>query len=64
MLPLASASGLAVIGGATSASVLFLWWLLRAETRDEAREAAAKGEPASLEPQAAPEADPNGVTPG
>jgi hypothetical protein len=36
MLPLASASGLAIIGGATSASVLFLWWLLRAEARDEA----------------------------
>jgi hypothetical protein len=64
MLPLASSSGLAIIGGATSGAVLFLWWLLRAETRDEAREAAEEGEPASGEPGAAPEADPNGVTPG
>lgn len=64
MLPLAASSGLAIIGGATSASVLFLWWLLRAETRDEAREAAAEGEPASGELQDAPEADPNGMRPG
>jgi hypothetical protein len=64
MLPLAASSGLAIIGGATSASALFLWWLLRAETRDEAQEAAAEGEPASGEPQEAQEAEPNGVTPG
>ncbi|HEV3035942.1 MAG TPA: hypothetical protein VGX72_14280 [Solirubrobacteraceae bacterium] len=64
MLPLAASSGLAIIGGATSASVLFLWWLLRAETRDEAQEAAAEDEPASGEPQAAQAAHPNGVTPG
>jgi hypothetical protein len=64
MLPLAASSGLAIIGGAASAAVLFLWWLLRAETRDEAREAAAEGEPASDKPQDAQEADLNGVTPG
>ena len=63
MLPLAASSGLAIIGGATSASVLFLWWLLRAETRDEAREAAAEDEPASRESQDAQEIEPNGVRP-
>jgi hypothetical protein len=64
MLPLASASGVAIIGGATSASVLFLWWLLRAEAHDEEREAAADGEAANGEPEVAPQADPNGVRPG
>jgi hypothetical protein len=47
MLPLASASGLAVVTGAISASLLFLWWLLRAESRDADEEEAT--EPAEAE---------------
>ena len=42
MLPLAAASGLAVAGGVILAALLFLWWLLRAESGDEAAAEAAR----------------------
>ena len=38
VLPLASASGLAVISAVIVLSTLFLWWLLRSETREEGTE--------------------------
>jgi hypothetical protein len=38
MLPLASASGSAIIGVTVLSAGLFLWWLLRTETGDEAGE--------------------------
>jgi hypothetical protein len=47
MLPLASASGPAIIGVVVVGSGLFLWWLLRQDASDEQRERAAEsnGEP-------------------
>ncbi|MGD0453133.1 MAG: hypothetical protein ABSB69_06010 [Solirubrobacteraceae bacterium] len=49
MLPIASSSGPAIIAIAVISSTLLLWWLLRAETRDEEaaeaeRDAAREGE--------------------
>lgn len=41
MLPLASASGSAIIAVAVIGSGLFLWWLLRQEASDEDGEEAA-----------------------
>jgi hypothetical protein len=38
VLPIASASGPAIIGVVVLASALFLTWLLRTETRDEAQD--------------------------
>ena len=35
MLPIASSSGPAIIAIAVISATLLLWWLLRAETRDE-----------------------------
>ncbi len=65
MVPLASSSGLAVIGGAVSLSVLLLMWLLRGEARDEAREEAleqAKREKAQGgEPDGDRKVEPHGV---
>jgi cbb3-type cytochrome oxidase subunit 3 len=55
LVPLASSSGIAVISGAAVGAGLLLWWLLRAEARDEAQEAAA-----NPEPQDAAEANQNG----
>jgi hypothetical protein len=52
MLPLASASGLAIVSGAISASLLFLWWLLHAESRDADEEEEAE----LAEAEAAPDA--------
>jgi hypothetical protein len=44
MLPLASTSGYAVIGGAVAGSALLIWLLLRTEKREErARQAAGEG---------------------
>jgi hypothetical protein len=40
MLPLASVSGPAFLAVVIVAAALFLWWLLRADTRDEAAPAA------------------------
>lgn len=40
MLPLASATGIGVLGGTIIVSLLFLWWLLRAESRDADEEEA------------------------
>lgn len=34
VIPLASASGAAIIGVVVLSAGLFLWWLLRAEARD------------------------------
>ncbi len=47
MLPLASASGPAIIGVVVVGSALFLWWLLRQDANDEQSEHAAEhnGEP-------------------
>jgi hypothetical protein len=42
MVPLASATGIGVLGGAIGVSLLFLWWLLRAESRDADEEEAAE----------------------
>jgi hypothetical protein len=36
MLPIASSSGPAFIGVVVIAAALFLWWLLRSESRDDA----------------------------
>jgi cbb3-type cytochrome oxidase subunit 3 len=38
MLPVASSSGFAIISVAVLVAVLVVWWLLRAEARDEAAE--------------------------
>lgn len=38
MLPMASASGPAIIGVVVVGSGLFLWWLLRQDADDEKRE--------------------------
>jgi hypothetical protein len=46
MVPLASASGLVVIGGTISLALLAIWWLLRAEGREFAEEQAAEQEAA------------------
>jgi hypothetical protein len=35
-LPLASGSGVAIISVVVLASVLFLWWVLRSEAREDA----------------------------
>jgi hypothetical protein len=43
MLPLASASGPAIIGVVVLGSGLFLWWLLRQDANDEQSE--NRGEP-------------------
>jgi hypothetical protein len=45
MFPLASVSGPAFLAVVIVAAALFLWWLLRADTRDEAAPA-AEPEPA------------------
>ncbi len=50
MLPLAAASGLAIVGVVILAAVLFLWWLLRAESGDEAAEQEAEQDPTSPSP--------------
>ena len=42
MVPLASATGIGVLGGSIGVSLLFLWWLLRAESRDADEEEAAE----------------------
>lgn len=42
MVPLASATGLGILGGVISVSLLCLWWLLRAEARDAEEEDAAE----------------------
>jgi hypothetical protein len=44
MVPLASGTALGIIGGVISVSLLFLWWLLRAESRDADEEEASEGE--------------------
>jgi hypothetical protein len=46
MVPLASASGLAVIGGSISLALLAIWWLLRGEAREYEEEQAAEQEAA------------------
>jgi hypothetical protein len=64
MLPIASSNGPAFIGVVVLGAALFLWWLLRSESRDEA---AAKAEQEAerravlqaqqqAEPEAAPQA--------
>jgi hypothetical protein len=40
MLPLASGTGIGILGGTIGVSLLFLWWLLRAESRDADEEEA------------------------
>jgi hypothetical protein len=47
MVPLASATGYATIGGSVSFAGLFVWWLLRMEARESAAEQAE--EEAALE---------------
>lgn len=42
MIPLASATALGILGGVISVSLLCLWWLLRAESRDADEEEAAE----------------------
>jgi hypothetical protein len=42
VLPLASASGPAIIGVVVVGSGLFLWWLLRQDANDEQSERAAE----------------------
>jgi len=43
MIPLASASGSAIIGVSVLGAGLFLWWLLRTETGDSADEETGEG---------------------
>lgn len=42
MVPLASATALGILGGVIGLSLLCLWWLLRAESRDADEEEAAE----------------------
>ncbi len=44
MLPIASSSGPAIIAIAVISASLLLWWLLRAETRDEQAAEAERSE--------------------
>jgi hypothetical protein len=45
MLPIASSSGPAIIAGVIAAAALFLTWLLRTETGDEAIDARDETDP-------------------
>jgi hypothetical protein len=54
VLPIASAGGPAIIAVAVSASTLLAWWLVRAESRDDAAEDA--------EAEAAGNAEQDGVS--
>jgi hypothetical protein len=54
MLPIASSSGPAFIGVVVIAATLFLWWLLRSESRDEAAAKAAQ----EAEPETAQQVEP------
>jgi len=45
VLPIASSSGPAIIAIAVISATLLLWWLLRAETRDEQAADAERDEP-------------------
>ncbi len=50
MLPLASANGYVIIGGAVTGAALLIWLLLRTEGREEkARQAAEKARNADSE---------------
>ncbi|MCW3018150.1 MAG: hypothetical protein JWN10_458 [Solirubrobacterales bacterium] len=42
MVPLASSTALGILGGVIGLSLLCLWWLLRAESRDADEEEAAE----------------------
>ncbi len=42
MVPLASATGIGVLSGTICVSLLFLWWALRAESRESDEEEAAE----------------------
>lgn len=55
IVPLASATGYATIGGSVSFAAVFVWWLLRMEARETAAEQA--------EEEAAVEGDADGVGP-
>jgi len=55
MVPLASGTALGIIGGVISVSLLFLWWLLRAESRDADEEEAAERTEADAAREAAAE---------
>ncbi len=57
MLPLASASGPAIIAIAVISSTLLLWWLLRAETRDEEAERVGQDGAPKAGQDVAPEAE-------
>ena len=61
MLPLASSSGLAIIGGAVSGAILLMIWLLHGEARDEALEEAQRGETDGGETDGARAAERHGV---
>jgi hypothetical protein len=43
MLPLASSSGFAIISVVVLAAIACIWWLLRAEAREEAQERESAG---------------------
>jgi hypothetical protein len=56
MVPLASAAALGILGGVISVSLLCLWWLLRAESRDADEEEAAERAAADAAREAVEEA--------
>jgi len=56
MVPLASATALGILGGVISVSLLCLWWLLRAESRDADEEEAAERAAADAAREAVEEA--------
>jgi hypothetical protein len=42
MVPLASATGIGVLGGVIAVSLVLLWWLLRVESQEADEEEAAE----------------------
>jgi hypothetical protein len=54
MLPIASSNGPAFIGVVVIGAALFLWWLLRSESRDEAAAKAERESERKAEEQTTP----------
>jgi hypothetical protein len=57
VIPLAASSGLAFVGVVVIAAVLLVWWLLRAETRDDEAAKTEQEAAQQAEHEAAREAD-------
>jgi hypothetical protein len=59
MIPLASGTGIGILGGVIAVTLICLWWLLRAESREADEEEAAEraqsdAAPAAVEEEPSP----------